>query len=366
MRSRFFGHCYSQLRTFAASAGGDQARFGPKLCPSVVESIGCTPLVELTRFAAASGIDPDGGGRIFAKLENTNPGMSKKDRIARQIIEDALADGSLRPGQTVVELTSGNTGTGLAIVCGVLGHPFVAVMSRGNSKERVRMMRALGAEVLLVDQLPGSVPGQVSGADLEAVEVATVILMEARGAFRADQFHHAGSFRGHYLHTAPEAWEQAKQGLRGSQQFPIDAFVDFVGSGGTFAGIAAFLKERTDGNALCWVVEPHGATILADGTAPSPAHRIQGGGYVRSWDDLSLMRRQHVDGFCAVRDADAMACARRLAKEEGIFGGFSAGANAHAALEMLRSKEGRGRNVLMVVCDSGLKYLSTDLWPEDE
>ena len=130
--------------------------------PSAVEAIGQTPLVELSRLVANSGVT----GRIVAKLDYLNPGFSKKDRIARQIIEDAEASGALQPGQTVVELTSGNTGTGLAIVCGVKGYRFVAVMSRGNSMERARMMTALGAEVVLVDQLPESVPGQVSGGDL--------------------------------------------------------------------------------------------------------------------------------------------------------------------------------------------------------
>jgi len=127
------------------------------LNPSTIEVIGSTPLVELSR------ITKDLDGRIFAKLDYLNPGFSKKDRIARQIIEDAENNGVLSPGQTVVELTSGNTGTGLAIVCGVKGYPFVAVMSKGNSTERARMMAALGAEVILVGQLPDSITGQVSG-----------------------------------------------------------------------------------------------------------------------------------------------------------------------------------------------------------
>ena len=131
-----------------------------RLLSSAIEAIGCTPLVELSRLAAGT------GGRLLAKLEFLNPGFSKKDRIARQIIEDAESTGDLKPGQAVVELTSGNTGTGLAIVCAVKGYPFVAVMSRGNSPERARMMAALGAEVVLVDQMPGSPPGQVSGEDL--------------------------------------------------------------------------------------------------------------------------------------------------------------------------------------------------------
>src|ERR671923_2795917 len=133
---------------------------------SVLGAIGNTPLVELSRITR--GLE----GRILAKLEYLNPGFSKKDRIALQMIEEAQADGRLRPGQTVVELTSGNTGTGLAIVCAVKAYPFIAVMSKGNSEERARMMRALGAEVVLVDQSAGSKPGEVSGADLARVKDA--------------------------------------------------------------------------------------------------------------------------------------------------------------------------------------------------
>ena len=157
--------------------------------PSTLEAIGNTPLVELTRITQHL------NGRILAKLEYLNPGSSKKDRIALQIIEDAEAEGTLRPGQTVIELTSGNTGTGLAIVCAVRGYPFVAVMSKGNSVERVRMMAALGAEVILVDQLSSSQPGRVSGGDLEQVEIETQRIVAQRGAFRADQFRHRGNYR---------------------------------------------------------------------------------------------------------------------------------------------------------------------------
>ncbi|MDI3522722.1 MAG: cysteine synthase, partial [Bacillota bacterium] len=155
-----------------------------KLLPSVVEAIGETPLVDLERLVRAHGLT----GHIYAKLEYLNPGYSKKDRIALQIIEEAERSGALKPGQTVVELTSGNTGTGLAIVCAVKGYKFVAVMSKGNSPERARMMRALGAEVVLVDQAPGSPAGQVSGEDLALVEQETERIVQERGAFRADQF----------------------------------------------------------------------------------------------------------------------------------------------------------------------------------
>src|SRR5574341_1589548 len=161
------------------------------MLPSVVEAIGNTPLVELSRVAR------DLDGHILGKLEYLNPGFSKKDRIARQMIEEAELSGALQPGQTVVELTSGNTGTGLAVVCAVKGYPFIAVMSRGNSMERARMMASLGAEVVLVDQLPGSTPGHVSGGDLELVEKAAQHIVRERGAYRADQFKLEGNFRAH-------------------------------------------------------------------------------------------------------------------------------------------------------------------------
>src|SRR5437868_13001117 len=138
------------------------------LLPSIVEAMEASPLVALDRLTKKMGVD----GRIFAKLDYLLPGFSKKDRPARRIVEDARASGALAPGQTVVELTSGNMGTGLAIVCAVRGHPFVAVMSAGNSQERARMMRALGAEVVLVDQASESRIGEVSGRDLELVEDA--------------------------------------------------------------------------------------------------------------------------------------------------------------------------------------------------
>ena len=143
-------------------------------------------------------------GQILMKLEYLNPGASKKDRAALRIIEEAERSGELQPGQTVLELTSGNMGTGLAIVCAVRGYPFVAVMSTGNSPERAAMMRALGAEVILVEQSAGAIPGEVSGGDLRLVEDEAVRLAEARGAFRADQFVLAGNRNAHYFGTAPE------------------------------------------------------------------------------------------------------------------------------------------------------------------
>jgi cysteine synthase len=309
---------------------------------SVIEAIGQTPLVELSRIT--KGVE----GRLLAKLEYLNPGSSKKDRIARQIVEDAEANGTLHPGQTVVELTSGNTGTGLAIVCAVKGYPFIAVMSKGNSEERARMMRAVGADVVLVDQLPDSQPGYVSGADLELVEQQTCRIVVERGAFRADQFHNQSNFRAHYLHTASEILSQT-----GGQ---LDTFCDFVGSGGTFAGCARRFKEH-DQSVLCFVVEPAGCAVLAGEPVSDARHRIQGGGY--SAGELEMILHEDIDGYVQVTDDEAIATARRLAREEGIFAGFSSGANVAAALKLLP-----GKTVVTLINDSGLKYLSTELWAQ--
>src|SRR3972149_6557545 len=284
------------------------------LLHSVLGAIGNTPLVELSRLTR--GLE----GRILAKLEYLNPGFSKKDRIALQMIEEAEADGRLQPGQAVVELTSGNTGTGLSIVCAVKGYPFVAVISKGNSMERARMMKAFGAEVVLIDQLPESKPGQVSGGDLALVEEAAQRITKERKAFRADQFHLQSSARGHYLHTAPEILQQANG--------QIDAFCDFVGTGSSFGGCAAAFKEHNP-NILCYIVEPAAAAILSGKPVTNPNHRIQGGGY--SMTELPLINQNHIDGYLHVTDEEAIEVTRRLAREEGIFAGFSSGTNVAAA-----------------------------------
>jgi cysteine synthase A len=289
-------------------------------------------------------------GTILAKLDYLNPGFSKKDRAAKGLVAEAERQGLLSPGQTVVELTSGNMGAGLAIVCRIKGYPFVAVMSKGNSPERARMMSALGAEVVLVDQLPESNPGEVSGADLAVVEETARRLTTERDAFRADQFHRDGAWLAHYRTTGPEIWEQS-----GGQ---VDAFADFVGTGGTYAGVTRALKERSP-NIRCYVVEPKGAAALAGETITRPNHPIQGGGY--AIPKLDFLRSVPVDGYLAVSADEARSTARALAAEEGVFAGFSSGANVAAALRLLAG-ELRGKSVAVMICDSGLKYLTTGLW----
>jgi len=300
---------------------------------SVIEAMDSTPLVELSRIRDEIGYD----GRILAKLDYLLPGFSKKDRAARHTIEAARASGVLSDGQTVVELTSGNMGTGLAIVCGVMGHPFVAVMSEGNSPERARMMRALGAEVVLVPQAAGARPGEVSGADLALVEEVAQALTVERAAFRADQFRMPANTAAHEGGTAPEIWQQTG----GS----ITAFCDFVGSGGTLGGCARFFAPR---GVNCYAVGPDQAQ-----------HPIQGGGY--SMPDLVHLSGVELAGTETVSGHQARDGARLLARREGIFGGYSAGANLAAAIHLLKTRE-QGGTIAIVICDSGLKYFSTDLW----
>lgn len=309
--------------------------------------IGNTPIVELSRITEGM------RGAVYAKIEFMNPGASKKDRIALQMIDEALADGRLKPGQTVLEVTSGNTGTGLAIVCAVRGLKFVAVMSSGNSVERRRMIEGLGGRAEVVPQAPGSPAGQVSGADLELVIQRAEVLTKELGAYRCDQFHDAANVRAHEEGTAEEIWND----LGGK----INAFCDFVGSGGTFVGVARGLKKK-DPSIRCYAVEPWTAPVLSGKPVTRANHKIQGGGYSLRpplWEDKLL------DGTLIVTDEEAIRWTRELAKKEGIFGGFSSGANLAAAMRLLQASEtaGEAAHVVFTVNDSGLKYLSTDLWP---
>ena len=338
----------------------------------VTKAIGKTPLVDLSRITKQYDIE---NARILAKLEYLSPGGSKKDRIALEIIERARRDGSLQPQQTVVELTSGNTGTGLAIVCGVLGHPFVAIMSKGNSRERAKMMEALGARVVLVDQAnaQSTAGGGVSGSDLDLVEKKAKEICQELNAFRVDQFLRESNSLAHYYHTGPELWKDSGE--------TITDFLDFVGTGGSFGGIAKYLKERNN-SVRCYVVEPTNAAVLGQASWCSTGnHRIQGGGYMKVGDDLPLIGTSSndddtnknspwIDGYLTVTDEEAIQGARDLARYEGIFAGYSAGANLVAAIKLLKKRQKNNDDqqeqensvVAILICDTGLKYMSTDLW----
>jgi len=319
----------------------------PPLAHSVLDLIGNTPLLELHQIQKNLKLQ----GRLLAKLELFNPGGSKKDRVALSMVRRARESGKLAAGQTVVEVTSGNTGTGLAIVCRALGHRFYAVMSAGNTRERAQMMRALGAEVVLVEQAPGSSPGHVTGHDMKLVRERAATLVRELNAFFVDQFENPDNPLAHEQITSAELWEQT-----GGQ---IDALVGFVGSGGAVGGLARGLRKRKP-SIRVYVVEPAAVSSLASGCCSDAGHAIQGGGYGR--EKLSLMEGVKVDGYLTCDDNDAAAGARMLASQEGILAGYSTGAQLHAAIELLRGKE-RGNTIVLLVCDTGMKYFSTGLYP---
>jgi cysteine synthase A len=319
----------------------------PPLAHCVLDLIGNTPLLELHRIQSELRLE----GRLLAKIESINPGGSKKDRVALSMIQDAKQTGKLAPGQAVVEVTSGNTGTGLAIVCGALGHPFYAVMSVGNTRERAQMMRALGAEVILVPQATGSTTGHVTGHDMKLVNERAAGLVKDLGAYFVNQFDNPANPKAHELITSEEIWQQTGG--------DIDALVAFVGSGGAMAGLARGIKKHKPDLRL-YVVEPSAASALATGCCSDAGHAIQGGGYGRQ--KLSLMEGIQIDGYLTCNDTDAANAARLLAKTEGLFAGYSTGAQLHAAIELLRTKE-KNKTLVFLVCDTGMKYFSTDLYP---
>ena len=311
--------------------------------PSVIDAIGNTPAIWLDRMT-------DGlPGRILLKLESANPSGSVKDRAARQCVLDAIENGSLMPGQPVVELTSGNMGIGLAMVCAVLGYPMVAVMSEGNSPERRTLLTAFGATIELVPQVPGGVPGKVSGEDLALVETRTQELVTELGAWRPDQFRNPSNPRAHEHGTGPEIWDQVAGRLA--------AFTALVGTGGTFIGVSRALKQR-DNRIRCLAVEPEGAQTIAGKATTAPGHVLQGGGYAMippQWDEALC------DGTIAIDDVTAVACTRELATREGILAGYSTGGNVAAAMRIAATLP-EGEVVATIACDSGTRYLSSGLY----
>jgi cysteine synthase A len=315
----------------------DQIALPSKITPSALDLIGHTPLIALDRVHR-------GPGRILAKAEFMQPGGSVKDRAARAILLAAREDGRLALGAPVVEMTSGNMGAGLAVACAALGHPLVVTMSAGNSPQRARMLEALGAEVVLVAQVDG-VPGQVTGADVTAAAVEAESLAVRRGGFYVNQFHAPEGIWAHQQTTGPEIWEQS--GGR------VDAWVAAVGTGATFLGVAAALRERNP-RVICAAVEPEGCQPLAGLPVTKPRHVLQGTSYgsVPPHWDSALM-----DLSVPVRDEEAEHWRRVLAMQEGLHVGYSAAANVCAAASLL----GSGRLpadaiAVTVLCDTGLKY----------
>jgi cysteine synthase A len=304
---------------------------------SCLELIGNTPLVELRRIYT-------GPGKIYAKAEFLQPGGSVKDRAALQIIRDAYDSAALKKGQPVVEMTSGNMGAGLAVVCNAFGNSFTAVMSEGNSPHRARMLEALGARVVLTPQVDGT-PGQVTGPDIAAATERAIELGKETGAYYVDQFNNPSGILAHLRGTGPEIWSDLGRGL--------SAFVAAVGTGGTFVGTSQFLKLKNP-HVYCAAVEPEGAEILAGKPVTNPTHNMQGIGYgmkVPHW------REKLVDHYLAVTSEEATAWRRKLAQVESLHVGYSAAANVCASVKLAKSGfAGAVPVIATILCDTGLKY----------
>ena len=293
-----------------------------------------SPLVRLDKLT-------DYPFNLYGKLEYIQPGGSVKDRAALQIIKDAYETHRLSKGQLVVEMTSGNMGAGLAVVCKQFGNPFIAVMTKGNSPERIKILKALGAEVVLTEQIDGE-KGMVTGKDIEyASKIAKNLAVDNDG-FYVDQFNNPSSVKAHFETTGPEIWKDLED---------IDAFVASIGSGGTFIGTSKFLKSKNE-KIKCIAVEPKNAAILKSGQVINPRHIIQGVGYslVPPHWDKSL-----VDDIITVSDSEVEEMTKRICTEQGLYVGYSSGANVVASLKYVE-KNKSVKNIVTVLCDTGYKY----------
>jgi len=303
---------------------------------SITGLINNTPLIELRKIYK-------GKGKLFAKMEHIQPGGSVKDRAALQIIKDAYLNGRLVKNQPVIEQTSGNMGAGLAVVCLAFDNPFTAVLSIGNSPERVKILKALGAEVIFIPQADGE-PGKVTGADISRAQKEAIKIGKKNNAFYVDQFNNPSSVKAHYLNTGPELLYDLNNKL--------NAFVAIVGSGGTFIGTSRFLKEKSR-SINCIAVEPENSAIIKTGVVKDSKHIIQGTGYgliPPQWDN-SL-----VDDIITISDKEASQTKELLGKEEGLFVGYSAGANVAAAIKHLEHVNSDNYCVATILCDTGFKY----------
>ncbi len=299
---------------------------------TVIDLIGDTPIVRLNSLPA------DGSAAVWAKLESQNPGGCVKERIGKSMIEAAEKKGRLKPGGTIVEPTSGNTGIGLAMVAAIKGYRCILVMPETMSLERRRILQAYGAEIVLTEG-----PKGMSGA----IEKAKQLVEDHPDAFMPQQFTNEANVQIHYDTTGPEIWEQT-----GGE---IDALVVGVGTGGTITGTGRYLREKKSDIKL-YAVEPENSPVLSGGN-PGP-HKIQGigAGFVPEIMDLSI-----VDSVLQVSNEQAIETARRLCKEEGILSGISSGAACFSALEVA-AELGVGKNVVVVLPDTGERYLTTELF----
>ena len=297
-----------------------------KIYSSVIDLIGGTPLVEVKNLEREEKLE----ATLLVKLEYRNPAGSAKDRIAKSMIEDAEEKGLLKEGYTIIEPTSGNTGIGLAAIAAAKGYRVILTMPETMSVERRNILKAYGAEVVLTDGSKG-----MSGAVARAEELAK----EIEGSFIAGQFENPANPKAHYLTTGPEIWEDTDG--------KVDIFVASVGTGGTISGTGKYLKEKNPGVKVV-AVEPADSPLLSGGQAGP--HKIQGIGanFIPEALDTSIY-----DEVICVESDDAFEMAKRLTKREGLMTGISSGATLHAAVELAKRPENKGKMIVAMLPDSG-------------
>ncbi len=306
-----------------------------KIYRSIDSLIGSTPLLDISRYTENSG----GRARILAKLEYANPAGSVKDRVALEMINAAERSGRLTEGATVIEPTSGNTGIGLAAICAVRGYRAIIVMPSNMSRERILLMRAYGAEVVLTDSAEG-----MSGAIARAEELRDGI----PGSVIMGQFENPANPDAHYKTTGAEIWADTDG--------QVDIFVAGVGTGGTISGTARFLREKKPGLRVV-AVEPRDSAVLSGGQPGSHGLSGIGAGFVPEILDTGCYNE-----VVTVTTEEAYEAARTLARTEGILVGISSGAALHAAKKEAEKPENNGKTIVVLLPDSGSRYLSTDLF----
>ena len=304
---------------------------------SADELIGKTPLLELAHIEKELGLN----AKLIAKLEYFNPAGSVKDRIAKAMIDDAEAKGVLTKDSVIIEPTSGNTGIGLASVAAARGYRIIIVMPETMSVERRQLMKAYGAELVLTEGAKG-----MKGAIAKAEELAK----EIPGGFIPSQFTNPANPEAHRKTTAPEIWEDTDG--------KVDIFVAGVGTGGTITGIGEYLKSKNP-NVKIVAVEPKSSPVLSEGVAG--AHKIQGigAGFVPE-----ILNTKVYDEIITVANEDAFETGRLIGKKEGVLVGISSGAAVHAAIELAKRPENAGKNIVVLLPDTGDRYLSTPLFAE--
>ena len=316
-----------------------------RIAKQLTELIGHTPLLELTKFSASHGLQTP----IIAKVEYFNPGGSVKDRIALAMIEDAEQRGILKPGATIIEPTSGNTGVGLALVSAVKGYKLILTMPETMSIERRNLVKAYGAEVKLTSGAAG-----MAGKDgmAGAIKAAEELRDSIPGSVILQQFENGANPARHYATTGPEIWQDTDG--------KVDIFVAGVGTGGTVSGIAKYLKEQNP-NVKIVAVEPLSSPVLNGGQ--SGPHKIQGigAGFVPKTYDASL-----IDEVLDIDNDDAIRTGRELAQQDGLLVGISSGAAAYAASVLAKRPENAGKTIVTLLPDTGERYLSTVLYAFDE